>query len=351
VNKAWRRILMSSGPLTVSAAALLCVPVLTSCGSSSTSTPPPSTPVTPTPPAPAGNTWSVAGRLVETSTQQGVAGAQVTPSWDLAASTSSGDGSYELGARANPPSNPYKLTISGAGLLTREIWVNWQSGPRNGVMLDAIRNAAPFSMDYYRQLVRGTYDQPGAPWPILRWNAAPKFYLKTVDQNGRAVEPEVLDVVKDALLRAVPAYTGGKLAAVALETGTEARGEADGWINVNILRDPNERTTCGRAFVGANPGTITLYNDVCSCGSRKIPGATVMHEVGHALGFFHVSDRNSVMYPFIPGNCPPGDLSAAERLHASIAYSRPRGNLDPDNDPSSGRLLSDGAFPRILADR
>ena len=51
-----------------------------------------------------------------------------------------------------------------------------------------------------------------------------------------------------------------------------------------------------------------------------------MHEVGHALGFFHVGDRDSLMFPFIAGDCPAGALSAAESYHAGIAYSRPRGN-------------------------
>lgn len=288
---------------------------------------------------------------MDTVTQQAIPGAQVAPSWNLASVASGSDGAYEVGAVANPPSTPYKLTVSGADLVTRELWVEWQQGPRLGVTLDAIRNATPFSMDFYRQIVRGTYDQPGAPYPVLRWNVAPKFYLKTVDQNGRPIEPEVLVVVRDALLRAVPAYTGGKFTAPALETGAEVRAEANGWINVNIVRDPSERSTCGFAFVGANPGSITLINDVCSCGSNKIPGAVVMHEVGHTLGFFHVSDKNSVMYPFAPGNCPPGNPSANEKYHAAIAYSRPRGNLDPDNDPSSGRFMTSDTMPRILADR
>ena len=65
-----------------------------------------------------------------------------------------------------------------------------------------------------------------------------------------------------------------------------------------------------------------------------------MHEVGHALGFFHVGDRNSLMFPFIAGDCPAGALSAAESFHAGIAYSRPRGNTDPDHDPASGAALT-----------
>jgi hypothetical protein len=302
-------------------------------------------PVSPT------NTWSLAGTIVDTFARGPITGAQITPSWDLAAVTSGTDGSYSLAAIPNPPTSPYKLTVTNAGFVPRETWVSWERGARTNVTLDIIRDAAPFSMDFYRQMVRGTYDQPGAPWPVLRWDVAPKFYLKTVDQNGRPIEPEVLIVVREALHRAVPAYTGGRLNTDVVESGTEVRAEIEGWINIDIIRDPDETRTCGTAFIGRNPGTITLFNDVCSCGSRKIPGATVMHEVGHVLGYFHVSDRNSVMYPFIPGNCPPGDLSPSEAYHAAIAYSRPRGNTDPDNDPSSGRQLRAPFFEGIFVDR
>jgi hypothetical protein len=52
--------------------------------------------------------------------------------------------------------------VSADGFVTREQWVGWQTGPRAGVTLDLIRNSAPFSMEFYRQLVRGTYDQERA---------------------------------------------------------------------------------------------------------------------------------------------------------------------------------------------
>jgi hypothetical protein len=333
------RFLPNAIRLRVSAVALL---VATGCGGGSRSVAAPTPTPTPTPSVPAVpvNTWSIAGTVVETVGGQPVAGASVTPSWDLAAASASPAGDYSLGAVARPPTSPYKVSVAAAGFITHERWVTWQAGSRSNVTLDLIRNAAPFSMDFYGQLVRGRYDQEGAPWNVQRWTQAPRFYFKTVDQTNRPLEPEVVVVIRDALARAVPVYTGGVYNA-SIETGTETRAAEPGWINVLVRYDLSERRTCGMAFVGRDPGEITLIiNDVCSCGSIKVPGSVVMHEVGHALGFFHVADNRSVMYPFAPGNCPPGEPTAAERFHAAIAYQRPRGNAEPDIDPSSGSSLS-----------
>ena len=132
-----------------------------------------STPVTPTPvattPVPATNTWSVAGQVIATGSQQGVGGASLTPGWSLAAVAADAQGNYQFGDTANPPSTPYPVTVSAPGFLSHDLWITWQRGPRTNVTLDLIRDAGPFSGDFYGQLVRGKYDQPGAPWPVLRW--------------------------------------------------------------------------------------------------------------------------------------------------------------------------------------
>ena len=128
---------------------------LVSCGGgdSGSSRPPttPTVPAAPSPPAAPVNTWSVAGTLVDTAARQAIGGATLTPSWDLPAVQTGNDGSYEVGAVANPPTTPYKLTVSGSELVTRELWITWQRGARVDVAIDAIRMRPPFNNEFYRQ--------------------------------------------------------------------------------------------------------------------------------------------------------------------------------------------------------
>lgn len=54
-----------------------------------------------------------------------------------------------------------------------------------------------------------------------------------------------------------------------------------------------------------------------------------IHELGHALGLMHVTNRPSIMNPSIGV-----EVTAFDRAAASVAFQRPIGNRAPDADPS-----------------
>ena len=59
-----------------------------------------------------------------------------------------------------------------------------------------------------------------------------------------------------------------------------------------------------------------------------------IHELGHALGLMHVTERTSIMNPSLGP-----DITDFDRASASIAFQRPPGNRAPDTDPSGAPSL------------
>jgi hypothetical protein len=254
---------------------------------------------------------------------------------DLGPSTDTdGTGAFRVAGNRAPDGALHGFTIDSPTYIQHKAYLRYQPGARDGVTFDLIPLAAPFSIDFYRALVRNGHEAPSQLEPLRRWTANPRFYVRSADQNGRAIEPEVMTVVLASIPEAVRQFTGGVLAVAQMESGPEPRAAAVGWITVNIVRD-NSLPYCGIAFVGRDPGEITLLDDRCPCGSVKISGGLVAHEVGHALGFWHVANNRNVMFDTIQAGCPAVNLSADERFHAALAYRRPPGNRDPDVDPST----------------
>lgn len=288
-------------------------------------TPSPTVPSTPTPPP---TRWSFTGRVVDTVTGAPVPGAVLEPT-GFPAVTADASGEFFFQADTWPEFSPFSVTVRAEGFITREAQITWERGARTGVDIGLIRDAPPFSLDFYRQLVRNAYATPETLQPLRRWSEPPRFYVRAVEEgSGRAVETEVLAFVQEWLARAVPMWTGWPTPVI--ETGSDGRPDQPGWIRVVFIR--TTEPICGRSFVGRDPGLITFTLDVCDCGSRKVPPDTIIHEVGHALGFWHVQDRQSVMYPIDPGGCRPSEISALERHHATIAYRRLAGSTDVDRD-------------------
>jgi hypothetical protein len=249
--------------------------------------------------------------------------------------TTDGSGAFSLKFNGTSTGN-FLLTLSGAAIMTHATRLQWPA--HTGIALDAVTTAPPFDMTFYRQLARGAFDG-NTIYALFPWTENPSIYIQTVDATGRSVEPEVLALVMDWSRRSVPIWTAGKFQVATIETGPNDRPDTPGWIVINFTRDFSTNI-CGQSSIGRDPGRITLNNDNCNCGSVKVPPAVVLHEFGHALGFFHVPDKQSVMYPQISGGCPLPALSPAEQYHSAIVYSRPRGNTDPDNDPASTAFIT-----------
>lgn len=226
---------------------------------------------------------------------------------------------------------PALVSISAAGYLTRQAYVG-QAAPR----VDLIALAAPFDLGFYRQLARGNLEDPTRLQPLLVLSQAPAFYLQTVGLSAGNI-----DRLNAAAREIVPAMTGGRFTVSTFETGPDARPQREGWVVVQLVNEP-DGDYCGRTQLGAAFGQIILNTASCGFNGDTIAPVVFQHEIGHALGFWHVDQPGSLMHASGPGEVPLSQkrLSDAERYHAAIAYSRSAGNRDPDNDAVTSTPLS-----------
>jgi hypothetical protein len=268
-----------------------------------------------------------------------VAGARVDS--PLGVLTTDGSGQFTL-TQSVAPTSPMRVSVNADGHRPRETSIGF---PRStDLVIDLVSRSAPFDEVFYNQLARDAFDEPGRNHQLWRWTVAPKYYLKTTTERGQPVPPEVLQVVRRGVVDGTHYFTGGRFAAT-IEEGVDARPQQTGWINVLIVHDIPPDDICGRASsVGGNPSTIQLRLERCGCGSNKVPADLVLHEVGHALGMFHVADRDSVMVSGVT-KCNQLLPSPMEQYHAALIYARPRGNRDPDIDPAAFTLSERAGAP------
>jgi hypothetical protein len=279
--------------------------------------------------------FTLTGRVVSSATGQPVAGARVAPEVGTTVTTGA-DGSFQFSSTTNPQFTPYKVDVSADGYITRNAYVRWERS-REGVAIDLIPAGPPFSLDFYRQLVRNGHEAPGELRTVQGLRASPSVYIQTVDDAGRTIDPQTIEMVQSVMRRAVPAFSGGTLSVASIETGAAARPLTSGWIVVDFI-DRADAGFCGQASVAALAGHITLNYNQCGCGSIRVRPSTVAHETGHALGFWHVRDAQHIMAPGRQKPCPESDPTPEELFHARLAYKRLNGNRDPDQDAQGGAL-------------
>jgi len=200
--------------------------------------------------------------------------------------------------------------VTAAGYITRETTIQTTTS-----RIDIIRDAAPFSLTFYRQFARDGFEQPNALDVVRSLRQAPAFYLQT-----KGLSADVVRSLESAARAVVPMFTGSTFTVATFETGAELRPRQNGWIVVDTHDDSSESANCGQAYPGAPDGSIWINTSQTCYRNTDMLLSTFAHEIGHALGFSHVDNPRFLMYrDWAEGILLPGPRRT---LSATTAPSR-----------------------------
>ena len=312
--------------------------VTTACGSSSNPLAPPTTP-------PAGG-GTVSGTLVSYGDRTPLVGASVLIGQTVA--TTDAQGKFSLPNL--PGSGAGIITASAPGFVFRGFGVNLSQVPAN-LTIDILRDAAPFSLLFYKMWVRNAYESPNIE-VTKPWTRSPSFYVRMVVVGATTptrVDPVVVDRIRDLFEKSVPELSGGRFRVAAFETGDEERPAQDGWVNLTFYQQLGG--AFGTSTVGGNSGTMSIRYGMTSSPTTNptncmTPEVSVAdHEITHTMGFWHTPDI--FVDSFSGTGCPGAPRPDHIRYHSAVMYSRPPGNRDPDVDPLPATGVQPPGAPMI----
>jgi hypothetical protein len=287
------------------------------------------------------------GRAVEAVTQSSVASLKVGGD-GVSGTSCDSSGAFLVTADTGSP-EPRLLIFSGPELVERRTNVRV---PGADLLVSLI--SGQFDLKAFDEMFR-------AP-QLRRWTSAPPLLLETralqftdvnmIDAVALAdvmPEAEATSLVND-LTWALPQLTGGQFTAFATITKQQSiQGQ-----RVELLKDDVitvSRVVGLRAATGFDgygrwrfetdgrivAGIVMLDRDFDRSAS-EFKRSLRAHELGHALGYQHVTARTSVMNS--QGRTEPNDF---DRAAARIAFQRPPGNRSPDVDPTSASINRRGS--------
>ena len=187
---------------------------------------------------------------------------------------------------------------------------------------------------------------------LTRWTTAPQLVVETrvlvfstLEANDFATTEETLSSAEVQTLTAdltagLAALTGGRFTSFssprvdASAFGSRVNLERTGQIVVARFKGLTSRTgyagfgKWATQADGRVVGGVAYLDRDFDKSSSAFRRAIRMHELGHTLGYNHVTARPSLMNP-----SPRTEVTAFDRLATSIAFQRPVGSRTPDIDP------------------
>jgi hypothetical protein len=308
------------------------------CGEGNTADPVAPTPPTaitpPTPPAPPPGppAGTISGSAI--TAYHGVPIPNATVAVDgIAAVTTDAAGNYSL---LVPEIGTRRVVISADGHQYRETYL--RTGETRAVTFDLIPNNGTFPLKMYREMARNTHEQPNNPQPIQRWTMNPNFHIETMWRDtGAPIDPAVLQYFANEIRRVVPMLTDNHFQAGRIEFGPERWDFVQDYVSIHWDHSGNY------GVLGRNPGQVQFASaGVCQ-------SIAIIHEIGHAMGYWHSSTPNTVMGAHVLASCNLEDLRPDELQVARAMYNRPVGNVDPDRDPQNTQVYAAGtSAPQIV---
>lgn len=282
------------------------------------------------------------GRAVEAVTQSGVASIKVEGD-GLIGTTCDASGAFLVTA-ATASSEPRLLIFNGPDVVERRTNARV---PGADLLISLITNS--FDLRAFDEMFR-------AP-SLRRWTNAPPLLIETrtlqftdVNQTDAVAMNEIMpttdfDSIVSDLTWALPQLTGGTYNDFAAVN----RNESALGTRVPLLNDDTITVsrmaglTAATGFWGYGrwrfqsdgrivAGIVMLDRDFDKSVS-SFKRSLRSHELGHALGYQHVTIRSSVMNA--EARTEPNDF---DRDGARIAFQRAPGNRSPDTDPASASI-------------
>jgi hypothetical protein len=236
----------------------------------------------------------------------------------IAPVVSAGDGSFSL----DTPQDVHRsLNIAADGYQYRETFLRGGE-VRGNLDLDLIPSGGSFPFWLFRQMGRNGSEQPNNLQPLQRWTTNPNIHLENRWRDtGAPIPDDVLQYFVSEIQRVIPELSDGRLAAGRIDVNAEAWDFVPDYISIHFDHSGNW------GYVGVNPGQVQFAT------AAKCTSIMIIHELGHAMGYWHSSVQPSVMGGHVLGSCNLEHLTPDEQLVARVLYSRPPGNVEPDRDP------------------